>query len=129
MNPVKAEICLREQDYIYSSYKDYLKKENFINSKILNLVFQTPKEYLEKFKSIRYQTMDIENETVNLKDILTEYISNHNLIYNKRKIPENFITNFIEYLEQQEYTYTKTDLAKVLNISRAKLYRILNKKI
>ena len=53
MNPVKAKIVDSEEKYKFSSYNDYINKNNFINSKILNLVFLSEENYIEKSKSIK----------------------------------------------------------------------------
>ena len=104
MNPVKAKIVHNEKEYKFSSYNDYLNKTNFINSKILNLIFNSEDNYLDKFKSIKYQSMNFEKENIN---------------------SINFIKKFINYLIVNEYNFSKAEIATILNISRATLYRKL----
>lgn len=125
MNPVKAKIVDSEEKYKFSSYNDYINKNNFINSKILNLVFLSEENYIEKFKSIKYQIINLENETTKIEDILEEYITENKQNINNKKINSTFIREFIKYLTENEYKFTKVEIAKALNMSRATFYRKL----
>lgn len=123
MNPVKAKIVKSEEEYKFSSYNDYLNQENFINSEIINLIFHSNKNYLEKFQSIKYQTMNLEKEKINIKEAYNQYLKENKInICNA-----DFIITFMKYLEENEYDFTKSEIAKVLEISRATLYRRLKK--
>lgn len=124
MNPVKAGITKSEEDYEYSSYNYYLDNESK-NSNILNLVFESKENYIQEFKNIKYEALNLEKEESDLKEILDIF-----LVKEKSKmcdIQKNkiLIQKFICYLISNEYEFTKTEIAKALNISRAKLYRIL----
>lgn len=128
MNPVKAGITNKEDNYQFSSYNDYIKKENFINSQILNLLFQSENNYIEKFKKIEYKPMHFEKQKIELANILKEFISQNNINPSGISRDSIIIKKFIEYLTENEYKFTKKELAEVLNISRANLYRKLEEK-
>lgn len=126
MNPVKANISDNEGDYKFSSYNEYLNQNGFINSKILDIVFNSRQEYLEKFNNIKYQAINHEKEKVNLEEELKKFVNQKNLKYNQIQKEGLLIKQFISYLIANEYEFTKKELASVLNISRANLYRKLN---
>lgn len=127
MNPVKAKITDSEEKYKFSSYNDYLNKNNFINSKILNLIFKSEENYLEKFKSIKYQPMNFEEENVKIEDVLEQFLVENKRYISIEKIDSVFINKFIKYLTTNEYRFTKTEVAKVLSVSRSTFYRKLSK--
>ena len=53
MNPVKSKVVKAEEEYEYSSYRNYLDNTK-INSKILNLVFNSSESYIKEFQNIKY---------------------------------------------------------------------------
>lgn len=125
MNPVKANIVKNEDKYKYSSYNDYLNKSGFLNQQILNFLFLKPKNYIEKFKSIPYK--DIYDYKVILKDILDNFLRQENICLNQLKEEKNLLEKFISYLNSKNYEYSKQELANILGISRATLYRKIKK--
>lgn len=126
MNPVKAGIVDKEEDYKFSSYKDYLNKNGIINSKLLEIVFNQEKEYLKIINSIKYEPLNLEKEQVDLEEILENFLIEKNIKLSVIQKNSSLIKEFIAYLISNEYEFNKQDIAKVLNISRAKLYRKLN---
>src|SRR5699024_4023380 len=87
MNPVKAKIVKNEEDYIYSSYNDYLNRTGFINKRILDFLFNSTNDYIETFKSIEYEELNFEEEQIDIQNIL-----NHFLVKEKislKEIPKN----------------------------------------
>ena len=126
MNPVKAGIVDKEEDYKFSSYKDYLNKNGIINSKLLEIVFNQNREYLKIIDSIKYELLNLEKEQIDLEEILESYLIEKNIKMCILQKDSLLIKQFISYLISKEYEFKKQDIAKVLNISRAKLYRKLN---
>ena len=125
MNPVKAGKVEKESEYEFSSYLDYINKTKFVNSKLLMLLFQSEENYLENFLSIKYQSMNLENYNVNLKDVLEEFLCYEKISKEKMKKSSIYIKKFICYLIENEYRFTKVEIAKLLEISKSKLYREL----
>lgn len=125
MNPVKANIVKNENEYKYSSYNDYLNKSGFLNHRILNFLFLKPRNYIEEFKSIPYK--DIYDYKVILKDILDKFLNQENICLNQLRKKENLLEKFISYLNSKKYNYSKQELADILEISRATLYRKIKK--
>ena len=125
MNPVKANIVKNENEYKYSSYNDYLNESGFLNQRILNFLFLKPQNYIEKFKSIPYK--NIYDNKIVLKNILDKFLKQENICLNQLRKKENLIEKFISYLNSKKYNYSKQELADILKISRATLYRKIKK--
>lgn len=123
MNPVKANKVSKEQDYIFSSYNDYINKENFINSKVLNFLFGSENNYLEKFFSMKYEKLNIEKEKADLNEILNQFLKEQNTDIKSLRKSSLLIKKLIGYLIENDYRHTKKELAEVLKISRSDLYR------
>lgn len=124
MNPVKAKITIKEEDYEFSSYSSYLNN-NEIDSNILKLVFNSEKNYLEKFKNIEYEPLNLEEDQNNLKDVLEKFLSQEKSSLHQIKKNKMQIKKFVLYLDSNEYEFKKQEVADILEISRTKLYRTL----
>ena len=59
MNPVKAGIVKKEDQYEYSSYQDYFNRTGFVNDKLLKFVFNSSENYIEKFQEIEYKDLNL----------------------------------------------------------------------
>lgn len=125
MNPVKAKIVKEEGDYKYSSYNDYLTKTGFLNQRILNFLFAQTQNYIEKFKSFPYK--DIYDNKVNIKELLNKFLSKENISLNQLKKERELLEKFLSYLDFKNLKYSKQELANILEIGRATLYRKIRK--
>ena len=125
MNPVKAKMVKEEKDYKYSSYNDYLNQSGFLNSKILNFIFDSKNNYIEKFKSIKYEELNFEDESVDIKKILNQFLLKNRIKLKEIQKNQILMQKFIAYLISNQYKFSKTELAEALKISRATLYRRL----
>lgn len=128
MNPVKAGIVEKEEQYKYSSYHDYLNQTGFVNKEILEFVFSSSKNYIETFRTIEYKNLNTHNKKSNLEEIL-----NHFLIHEKTNLSEIrknqlLIQKFMNHLNSNQYQFSKLEIARILKISRATLYRRLYEK-
>lgn len=126
MNPVKAGISKKEEDYKFSSYKNYISKSGNVNDKLLEIVFNQEKEYLKIMNSINYEPLNLEKEDINLEEVLKKFLVQENIKLEKIQKDNLLIKKFISFLISNEYEFKKKDVAEILNISRAKLYRKLN---
>ena len=72
--------------------------------------------------------MNLENETTKIEDVLEEFHTENKQNINGKKINSTVIKEFIKYLTENEYKFTKVEIAKALNISRATFYRKLEKR-
>ena len=66
LNPIKAKLCKKPQDYLYSSYNQYLINSSFIDSDFLFDII--PKEYFDSFhyEESECNCLDID-ETPNIR--------------------------------------------------------------
>lgn len=126
MNPVKAKISKNEQDYKFSSYKNYINKRGNVNENVLKIVFDNEKDYVKIIKSINYEPLNLDKNNINLEEVLENFLIQKNIKLNQIQKDNILIKQFISYLISNEYEFKKKDIAKILNISRAQLYRKLN---
>lgn len=125
MNPVKAQIVKSEEKYKFSSYNDYINQNQFINFKILNSIFNSKKDYLNKLIHIQYIDLNLDEEKTDLKEILEQFLKEQKLQFKNMRYNAIIIKKFISYLTLNGCQFTKTELAEALKISRASLYRRL----
>lgn len=126
LNPVKAGISKKEEDYEFSSIKEYLDDNKIVNSKLFKIVFNEDKQCLKVMNSISDTQLNLEKEKIDLEKILKEFLDKKNITLFQMQENGIFIKKFILYLISNEYEFKKQEIAKVLNISRAKLYRKLS---
>lgn len=124
MNPVKAGLCEKEEDYNFSSYKDYFN-QNSDKVKLLEKILYHKKEIFKNLNDTEYEPLNLEKEKVNLKEILEKFLNLKNIKLSQVQKNNYIIKEFIGYLVSNEYEFKKQNIAEVLNISRAKLYRML----
>lgn len=125
MNPVKARIVAKENEYRFSSYNDYIMKTGFVNSKVLNLIFGEEKNCLEKLLLVQYNNLDVDNQEVSLDNALKESMRIEGINKDSIKKCSVLIKKFLSYLISNEYKFTKVQISIILGISRANLYRKL----
>ncbi len=125
MNPVKSQIVKREEEYEFSSYKEYLNKNGIVNSKLLEIVFNKQQQYIDILKSVKYQPLNLEKEQIDLSEALQKFLIQENLKLSQIQKNSLLIKKFISYLISNEYDFRKQDIAIILKISRAKMYRKL----
>ena len=122
MNPVKAGLVKEEKEYKFSSYMDYINNSGLINSKSLKLVFGTDSSYMHQFLSIKDEVFE-QDEEINLDEQLKIFLYQHKINLIDLKNNKNLIKKFMCQLISQNYKFTKTQIAKLLQISRGNLYR------
>ena len=125
MNPVKAGIVKKEGEYKYSSYNDFFNQTGFINQEILEFVFNSSKNYIDIFKKIEYKNLNIDKENYDINKVLIKFLVNEKIEFNRLRKSKELIIRFINYLNSNQYQYSKSDLAEILQISRTTLYRRL----
>jgi len=129
MNPIKAQIVDSENEYLYSSYNDFINKKGYIDDSIIELVFMNI-DYLRIFNNIEdvdIEIIDVDNHNENLENAIKKYIKENNLliqdIINNKDESYKFFSNLISK------GYKQNKIAKVLNINNYKISKTINKKI
>lgn len=128
MNPVKAEIVEKEEQYKYSSYQDYLNQTGFVNKEIIKFVFGSLENYIQTFKSIEYKELNTHNEKPNLEEILNHFLIHEKINLSEIRKNQVLIQKFMQHLNSNQYKFSKTEIAKILKTSRTTLYRRLYEK-
>lgn len=122
MNPVKANLVQKEEQYSYSSYQSYQK--GLISPKILNLIFHSKNNYLDQFYSIPYFNMELENEKIPLKILIKQFLQESGITFEQLSDNPYHIKRLMAYFITHRYSYSKTELAQILNISRSIFYKM-----
>lgn len=118
-NPVKAKMVNKCQDYKYSSYNEYLKKNNFLSEELCEIIFGCKMIDKEIFKQIhrtnKYYFMEIDNmESNDIEEIIEEF-------------EEKYTRPFSEIIEEkQKAEEIVSEVKKRMSISNRKLARYLN---
>ena len=128
-NPVKAGLVKHCEDYLFSSYNDYINKSGFVNEKIYELVFEQKLFSMENYQNIHkdkvYYFMEYENRVEeNMNEIIEELQDRYKVNW-KNLIKEIRILEKIIPEIKERITISNTKLAKYLKISRYKLEHIL----
>lgn len=99
MNPVKSNIVEKDYEYLYSSCKKY--KQNRIDKKIIELVFDSNKNYIKLYnelEDVEIEIMDIDNEESNFEIAVKRYLKENNIELNEIINIKNQLIDFSIYL-------------------------------
>lgn len=123
-NPIKAEIVDRLDKYKYSSYNEYLyyDKRNIISNKSAELVFgaknfeKIQEQYINLHK-LKFEEEFIENDSkVDYNNLIKEYRL------------KNMKDNEIVILLNKQFKVSIREIAKLMNLTRYKVTKILEDK-
>lgn len=116
-NPVEANIVKYPNQYIYSSYKDFIKKEGFVTDEVLKIIFGSAEDYIEMFKFIhifKEEFFDYEERKVVDYDMLRNKVDFSNSLEE-------------ECLKLKSYGASNRKIAEIMSVGRNKVNRILKK--
>lgn len=128
-NPVKAGIVKNVSNYKYSTYNNYINKTGIVTNEILKLVFGTSNNYLEQYKIIHkkdYSFKDMIEAKKSVAEIIREYEQIRNTKIEKIKENEKYVIELAKRL-MEEAGLSMNKISKILELSRYKLMKILNK--
>lgn len=125
LNPVKANIVTKCENYEYSSYNDYINKVGCANKEILKEIFET-QEYMEELKEYSKNTnlfLDIE-EYDQMDDTICDYLEmkDKNLVQILEDKSE--LENLIKHIKSTTKV-TYDEIQNRFNITRNKIAKIL----
>lgn len=123
MNPVKAGIVSKEEDYFFSSYNDYLNKTGFVQQNILDFIFYSSNNYIQDFKSIEYIDLNTHKKTTDLNGILEKFLIKEGSKLQQIRRNKEEVLKFISYLNKLECKFSKKEICDALKIGRTTLYR------
>lgn len=122
MNPVKAGIVNNVNEYIYSSYNDFINQKFLINSQYFKLMFQNEK-FLNHINSATFPNNTENYKKILISKVLEEFLIKESTTLERIIKNKHLIQKFISYLSIQKYNFTKKEIAEALKISKSKLYR------
>lgn len=129
MNPVKAGITKKEEEYKYSSYNDYINKNGIVTNELLQKIFNSEYNYLKKFLEIEYDEelfKDIENKEITVEELkkkINEFLKIEEITLKELKKEKRLIKKLYNSLEIKP---SKSEFARQLQIERTKISKILN---
>lgn len=121
-NPVKANLVSKPDEYIYSSYNDYILKKNIFDENLAMQIFGT-KQYLDLFKFIHYFSDEFIEYSPEVKENHSEI---NNMIYNTNRLNEQSLYETCMFLKEKNWSNRK--IAEVLHVNRNKINQIVKKK-
>ncbi len=123
MNPVKAKIVKKEEEYEFSSYKWYKSKSDIIDYKVLIDIFKSIDNCIKALNSeeVKY----IEKSKEKMIEQMYIFANNNGTTLEEIGKKNTLIKQLYNYLNKKELHIYKNEFAKQLNIQRSRLYRIL----
>jgi len=128
-NPVVAKIVQEENEYLYSSYNDYINSSGIVNDSTLKLVFGSSVNYIQQFLTISTPEknifLDLIKEKQSLEIILKSYCKKAEM--NLKDIANNKgdLIKLLKYLVI-DLKIPKKTVSEILNVNRTKIIRLLN---
>lgn len=130
MNPVNANMVDKPEEYLYSSYNDYLDKTDLITDEVITKVFGKTKNYLDIFLNIsnkEIEIMDIDREDKNFEIATKIFLETRNINLLQIKNDRDKLLEFCEEIVINK-KYKQKQVADLLDISETRLSKLLNKK-
>lgn len=131
-NPVKARMVEKCELYKYSSYEKYLKKDDFLNKKLIESIFGSDIFNIEELKKMHtnktYYFMEYSNNIEeNMKEMIMEFENRYEMQWKEIIKKKTYIKDIIiEIKERMKISNNK--LAKYINVDRSTIDRIIKNK-
>lgn len=129
MNPVKANIVEKPEEYKFSSYNNFLTKDGIVNDEVINMIFDNENDYLKKFINIsneEIEVMDIDREQENFMVAVRKYIEVNKTDIENIKKDKNILKKFCNYLIIEKQ-YKQVQVSNLLKCDIKKIYYIVKK--
>ena len=133
-NPVKAKICNKKSEYKYSSYNEYLNKNNLLDINAISEILEKnninikdligKSDMNQNYKFIEYR--EYEDKAEIKKFILEKFCREKGIKNIKDIVNEKNYLKEISTLLYVEYNFTQKEIAEMLCLNRLKIHRILN---
>jgi len=127
MNPIHAEMVTKPEQYIYSSYNDYINKTNNISDDKIKLIFGNIKDYLYIFLNISnndFEIMDIDRDNKNFDIAANLYLARNEISLNDLKNDDKYLKDFCNEIIVKK-GYKQNQVADLLQISKTKVCKLL----
>ena len=122
MNPVKANLVEKEEEYKFSSYINFKNNISLCSLEELNYQINLDKEFLDR----DFQIEDEKEETFT-QEILNTYLEKRNLEMEQMKGDIKIKKNCIKEIKKSNIVekINKSELAELLGMARCSLYKYL----
>ena len=129
-NPVKAGIVRTPKDYEYSSYNEWINKEEVIDEMSAKLIYEEEKYNMGEFKKMHFN-----NEILDIDDII-ETVDYNEILAKHEKINESIIQDIIKkeeileevVMELKQYSNLSIrQISNILKLNRPKITKIIKK--
>lgn len=122
-NPVKANLCTSMDEYAYSSYNEFLGKQEIINNKSIELLFGCTENFENVFNMVHNNLsnddfIDVENMTIT--EFVNIFLKENNVSLSELCNNNDKLTQFIKQAKK-ETNATLKDISELLDISEAKI--------
>lgn len=121
--PVYRKYVKKEEEYIYSSYNDYLKQNRLITKKAINLVFKNRELNVSKFLKIDHKGLKEIYDMDNLKNIINHFLKKSKITKYRLQYDVVEMKRLLSYMITLGCRFSKHSIAEALDISKASFYR------
>lgn len=128
MNPVKAKLVGKEEEYKYSSYNNFKNKDGYVENQVIELVFRDKKDYINLFNNIDdidVEIMEIDSENSNLEIAVNKYLNRNKIELDDIKKSKIYLYNFS--MELVNKGYKQKQIAEILQMNPSRISKILNR--
>ena len=132
-NPVKANMCSREDEYEYSTYNQYANKNGIIDDEVIELAFISVENYMQRLNAtITYEDfIEMDNEFGNKKsediNAVLENLIETRMLDLDNLSDEEIVSIGKEMLKRCDVT--KKEVAHKLNVERTKFIRLMKSEV
>lgn len=102
-NPVKANMVTSVEEYLYSSYMDYIDRKGIVTKEVINLVFEDSDNYIKTFIKIHESKAifkDCDKEPLHYEFIIKDFVIRKNKQINEICKDENLLYELVEILKK-----------------------------
>lgn len=122
-NPVRAKIVLDPEEYVYSNFQEFKKKDNILDEiyKKINYSIKFPKINNEKL-ILKSDFLDTsEDKEIFIKQLINNYEKEHNLTICRNR---QDMENIVKYIKR-EVNVSNIALADILQLSKSTIVQYL----
>lgn len=80
--------------------------------------------YIKIFQNIEYKNLNLDRESYNIEKLYKNFLLCEEITLSEMRKNKILIQRFMNYLNLNQYKFSKTEIARILKISRATLYRL-----
>ena len=80
--------------------------------------------YIKIFQNIEYKNLNLDRESYNIEKSYKNFLLREEITLSEMRKNKILIQRFMNYLNLNQYKFSKTEIARILKISRATLYRL-----